>query len=93
MFKFQIGRNLCQSEDVLDAIQLVRWYLSQPQIPQDYGCDGPFFWVTEDNELTVLLREGNRVRAALNLQLPADQFLTKLGSAIFAPQTRGSAWS
>jgi hypothetical protein len=91
MFHFQEGRNLCQAKDTLDVFALVRWVLTHPQPPSEFGKEGNIYWVYENGEYTVMVRNHGSVDAALNLSSENPEgFITRLSSSLFNGGTRQS---
>lgn len=75
---------MCQAQDVLDAILLVRWLgdHSGKVIPAT-GRDKNIFWFWEGTEITIMLKYGDTVKAVLNIVDDHDNYVSRLTSAIF----------
>lgn len=84
MFIYQEKDNVCQAQDVLDAILLVRWLgdHSGKAIPAT-GRDKNIFWFWEGTEITIMLKYGDTVKAVLNIVDDHDNYVSRLTSAIF----------
>jgi hypothetical protein len=84
MFLYKEKDNVCQAQDVLDAILLIRWLgdHSGKVIPVT-GRDKDIYWFREGTEITIMLKHGDTVKAVLNIVDDYDNYVTRLTSAIF----------
>lgn len=83
MFNFQRGRNICQAKDILDAVTMVRWVLENPSPQDPVGKYGNLHWFREQDELTVMIKNGVQVSSVLNIKGDYSAYLTQLSSRLF----------
>lgn len=84
MFLYKEKDNVCQAQDVLDAILLIRWLGDHSgEIIPATGRDKNIFWFREGAEITIMLKYGNVVKAVLNIVDDYGNYITRLTFAIF----------